>query len=291
LSETRRDSDARAAAFRRRRAVRLTLLLVALAAVAGVGLFAGTSSPTGPGGAVESDAPAPEGSAPADVACDGERPPKADSQTYENPPPMSLQDGVDYRAVITTSCGAIELDLLEEESPQTVNNFVFLAEEGFYDGLTFHRVEQNSVIQGGDPEGTGRGGAGYTIPDELPKDPKGYLFGTIAMANEGPDTGSSQFFIVVHDPDPDPEEIFEACEATDDVCGERQRAAEKDARVDEPAGYRPNYSIFGRIDPDDESAATLIEISSLQTKLGDDPVTATTPVSTVYIESVEIQEG
>lgn len=229
----------------------------------GVGLFAGGASDTGPGEVSDNPSSAP--SPPPEVACDGARPEPADPQTYPSAPPMTLDEGVDLSAIITTSCGAITLDLLEKESPQTVNNFVFLAEEGFYDGLTFHRIEQGSVIQGGDPDGDGRGGAGYTIPDEFPKDPKGYVFGTTAMANEGPGTASSQFFIVVHDPEPE--------------------------NGYEPAGYRPDYSIFGKIDPTDAaSTETLEAIAKQQTKLGDDPVTATTPVSTVYIESVEIED-
>ena len=82
-------------------------------------------------------------------------------------------------------------------APRTVNNFVFLAREGFYDGLTFHRVVRGFVIQGGDPEGDGRGGPGYTFADELPDD--GYPPGSVAMANAGPGTNGSQFFIVTGD--------------------------------------------------------------------------------------------
>ncbi len=242
------------------------MLLFALAALVGVGISAGSTSPTGPGGAELTTPPSVNPSPSAKVACKADEPEERDSQQYSNPPPMSLEKEIDYRAVITTSCGVIEMDLLEHESPITVNNFVFLANEGFYDGLTFHRVEQNSIIQGGDPEGDGSGGAGYTIPDEFPKNPKGYVFGTAGMANEGPGTGSSQFFIVVHDPDPE--------------------------GGYEPAGYRPSYSIFGKVDPDDSgSVETLVTISEKATQRGDDPVTATTPIATIYIESVEIVDG
>ena len=276
----------RDAALRRRTRVRWAGLVVALAVVAGVVLLSGG---TDEGEDQEPGATKP--SPPPKVACGADRPTAADPGTYDRPPPFELDRQVDYAAVITTSCGDIVMDLLEDEAPRTVNNFVFLAREGFYDGLTFHRVEQNSIIQGGDPEGTGRGGPGYTIPDEFPKSPDEYVFGTVGMANEGPGTAGSQFFIVVHDPDPDPQEVFELCTASEEVCLERRREAEKDARVDEPAGYRPDYAIFGRVDPTDEnSVTTLGEIATLETKIGNDPTTATQPVTDVYIESIEIFE-
>ena len=267
--------------------MRWALLAIALAAL-GIGAVAagspGNETNETTGG---SDEPTP----PPTVACDGERPESVETKTYKRPPPMTLDRQADYRAIIATSCGTIDLDLLERESPQTVNNFVFLAREGFYEGLTFHRIEQNAVVQGGDPTETGRGGAGYTIPDEFPNDPDVYVYGTVGMANQGPRTASSQFFIIVHDPDPDPEEIFEACTASETVCLERRRAAEKDARVDEPAGYRPNYTVFGEVDLEDASSAeTLEKIAKQETKLGDDPAIATSPVSEIYIESVEIEK-
>ncbi len=98
---------------------------------------------------------------------------------------------------MTTSCGVIVIALDAAAAPKTVNNFVFLARDGFYDGLTFHRVVSGFVIQGGDPEGKGYGGPGYTFPDELPDD--GYPTGSVAMANSGPGTNGSQFFIVTGD--------------------------------------------------------------------------------------------
>jgi cyclophilin family peptidyl-prolyl cis-trans isomerase len=177
-------------------------------------------------------------------------------KTYDNPPEMNLDDGVDYYAVIETNFGDIEVDLLEENAPKTVNNFVFLAKDGFFDGLTFHRVVEGFVIQGGDPKGDGTGGPGYTFQDEINPDSIGldqilvkqatflsglystwnaatsayapnnlrehaddtlsefyddevgydydygldsisFAPGVIAMANSGPDTNGSQFFITV----------------------------------------------------------------------------------------------
>lgn len=98
------------------------------------------------------------------------------------------------QAVIETHEGTITIDLLPKEAPKTVENFVTLANKGFYDGLTFHRVIQRFVIQGGDPNGNGTGGPGYTIEDE--KNDLKHIPGALSMANAGPNTGGSQFFIV-----------------------------------------------------------------------------------------------
>jgi cyclophilin family peptidyl-prolyl cis-trans isomerase len=99
---------------------------------------------------------------------------------------------------VQTNHGDITLELLPERSPQTVNNFVFLAREGFYDGVIFHRVIKDFMIQGGDPTGTGTGGPGYKFRDELEGDGT-YSRGTVAMANSGPNTNGSQFFIMHKD--------------------------------------------------------------------------------------------
>ena len=265
-------------------------LLLALVGLVAVTLLGGSTGADAPAPEDAAGSPSPQPSEPL-VACDGEQPPPADPRTYDRRPPMRLKSGVDYQAILETSCGRLTMDLLEDEAPETVNNFVFLAEDGFYDGLTFHRVERNSVIQGGDPQGTGRGGPGYTIPDEFPSSPNEYVFGTVAMANEGPGTAGSQFFIVVHDPDPDANEEFERCTASQEVCVQRRRAARRDARVDEPAGYRPDYAIFAKLDPeDDESVETLLDISQVETKISDDPTIATQPIAPIYIESIEILE-
>jgi peptidyl-prolyl cis-trans isomerase B (cyclophilin B) len=102
-----------------------------------------------------------------------------------------------YRATIATDKGAIVLDLDPQLAPKTVNNFVGLARQGFYDGLTFHRVEPGFVIQGGCPEGTGRGGPGYKFDDEPVQGQ--YRAGSLAMANAGPNTNGSQFFVCLED--------------------------------------------------------------------------------------------
>jgi cyclophilin family peptidyl-prolyl cis-trans isomerase len=114
---------------------------------------------------------------------------------WDRPPGMEIDPDKRYRAEIQTSKGTITADLFAREAPKTANNFVFLARQGFYDGLTFHRVIPGFVIQGGDPKGTGEGDAGYSFQDELDNDLK-YRRGTLAMANAGPHTNGTQFFIV-----------------------------------------------------------------------------------------------
>jgi cyclophilin family peptidyl-prolyl cis-trans isomerase len=106
-----------------------------------------------------------------------------------------LQDGVDYWAVICTDIGPIYLDLYEDKAPITVNNFVFLAQQGYYNNTTFHRVLPGFMAQGGDPTGTGSGGPGYEFEDETNNELVFDQFGLLAMANAGPGTNGSQFFI------------------------------------------------------------------------------------------------
>lgn len=119
-----------------------------------------------------------------------------DKEIYDEYPEMDLEGDLDYRAIIETSMGDIEIDLFEDDAPLAVNNFRFLAENGFYDGLILHRVINGFMIQGGDPNGDGTGGPGYTFADELDNG-HDYEPGIIAMANSGEDTNGSQFFITV----------------------------------------------------------------------------------------------
>jgi cyclophilin family peptidyl-prolyl cis-trans isomerase len=158
--------------------------------------------------------------------------PEVDAEQYDEPPPLEIDEDASYLATIDTTCGRIEVELDPAGAPMATNNFVFLAREGFYDGVIFHRVIEDFMIQGGDPEGTGTGGPGYTFEDELgPAEqayeevrselleqleeegqlepdgdvdpdtvPGGYPRGVLAMANSGPDTNGSQFFITRNDP-------------------------------------------------------------------------------------------
>ncbi len=113
---------------------------------------------------------------------------------WSNPPEMNIDPAKNYQAEVATSLGGFTIELLAAESPKTVNNFVFLAGEGFYDGVIFHRVIKTFMIQSGDPTGTGSGGPGYRFADELPAK-HSYDLGIVAMANAGPNTNGSQFFI------------------------------------------------------------------------------------------------
>ncbi|MFS0553247.1 peptidylprolyl isomerase [Brevibacillus sp. 179-C9.3 HS] len=113
---------------------------------------------------------------------------------YDKAPAMQIDKAKDYQAKISTSMGDITIDLLEKDAPIAVNNFVFLAKDKFYDGITFHRVIKNFMIQTGDPLGSGMGGPGYTFEDELKSGQK-YAPGVVAMANAGKNTNGSQFFI------------------------------------------------------------------------------------------------
>jgi len=117
------------------------------------------------------------------------------TKQWNRPPAMQIDPKKSYRAVVETDKGNIELELYPQHAPNTVNNFVFLAREGFYDGITFHRVIDNFMIQGGDPEGTGRGGPGYRFEDEVKGNPLRHETGVISMANAGPNTNGSQFFV------------------------------------------------------------------------------------------------
>jgi peptidyl-prolyl cis-trans isomerase B (cyclophilin B) len=108
---------------------------------------------------------------------------------------MSIDSQKKYTATFETSRGKIVCELFAKDAPKTVNNFVFLAREGFYDGTVFHRVIADFMIQGGDPTGTGRGGPGYRFEDETQGNPNLHEPGTLSMANAGPNTNGSQFFI------------------------------------------------------------------------------------------------
>jgi cyclophilin family peptidyl-prolyl cis-trans isomerase len=120
------------------------------------------------------------------------------TKQYDRAPDVTLDLSKNYSATIRTNHGDIAIDLFAEDAPQAVNNFVFLASEGFFDSVVFHRVVPGFVIQGGDPTGTGRGGPGYRFRDELDH-PHPYSRGTVAMANAGPNTNGSQFFICLED--------------------------------------------------------------------------------------------
>ncbi|MCC6324574.1 MAG: peptidylprolyl isomerase [Candidatus Brocadia sp.] len=123
------------------------------------------------------------------------------TKQWNTPPALQIDANKTYHATIETNRGKISIELFPKNAPKTVNNFVFLAKEGFYDGVVFHRVINDFMIQGGDPTGTGRGGPGYKFEDETKGNPLTHDTGVISMANAGPNTNGSQFFIT-HCPQP-----------------------------------------------------------------------------------------
>jgi peptidyl-prolyl cis-trans isomerase B (cyclophilin B) len=152
---------------------------------------------------------------------------------------MQIDPNGTYRAVIETDRGDIHLDLFAAHAPKTVNNFVTLARDGFYDGLTFHRVISNFMVQGGDPTGTGSGGPGYRFEDETSGNPLRHERGVISMANAGPNTNGSQFFIT-HDPQPHLDgrhtvfgRVVEGQEVVDSI---RQGDVMRSVRIEEEEG-------------------------------------------------------
>ena len=116
-------------------------------------------------------------------------------KTWSAPPAMQIDTNKNYFVTMETSEGAVKIEMLPKEAPNTVNNFIFLARQGFYNDTKFHRIIKGFMIQGGDPTGTGSGGPGYRFADELPKT-FDYKPGILAMANAGANTQGSQFFIM-----------------------------------------------------------------------------------------------
>jgi len=167
---------------------------------------------------------------------------------------MKIDPGKTYFATFKTSLGDFKVELFAKDAPKTVNNFVFLAREKFYDGTIFHRIIKDFMIQGGDPLGTGEGGPGYTFNDELP--PKlSYSPGIVAMANAGPNTQGSQFF----------------------VCN-----GENAKRLDS----HPNYTQFGKVI---EGMDTVLKISAVE--VGPDARgEVSKPKNPPILKTVEIEE-
>ena len=151
---------------------------------------AARSSPAASPAAAQAS-PKPAGASPAAA---GKPAANASGKQWPSPPAMQIDPNKSYTATIRTSLGEMKAELYAKDSPNTVNNFVFLAREDFYDGVIFHRIINGFMAQTGDPTGTGTGGPGYRFGDEL-TNPRGYTKGTLAMANAGPNTQGSQFFI------------------------------------------------------------------------------------------------
>lgn len=184
-------------------------------------------------------------STPECPAADGSSP---KTQKFSGEPPMCIDPAKTYTALMSTSMGDMVIALDPINAPKTVNNFVFLSRYHYYDGIIFHRIIQGFVCQGGDPEGSGRGGPGYRFADELPK-PGRYEVGSVAMANAGPNTNGSQFFL-----------------------------------ISGPSGVRlpPAYSLFGKIV---KGLDVLDAMEKVPTGAGDRPVTPVTIHSVTITES------
>ena len=219
---------------------RLLIPVVLAAAVAPVAACGGGSGDEG-----VATSPARSVTSPTGTVCDGHAPAGPPEPTrYEAPPPQTIDAAATYVATLETSCGDIVIRLDPRLAPTAVNNFVFLAREGFYDGLTFHRVVAGFVIQGGDPDGSGQGGPGYTFEDELPTD--GYAPGSVAMANAGPDTNGSQFFIVTGDASGLPNAYTRFGEVTKglDVARRIESFADPEADPADPSAQAPTETIY-----------------------------------------------
>ena len=186
------------------------------------------------------------------TACGAEAPPEVEIRSFPSEEDQGLGPEP-INVTINTSCGPIVVELDPASYPQTVNSFVFLAREGFYDGSVFHRIAAEFVIQGGDPQATGTGGPGYLVPDEFP--PEGFVYeeGVVAMANAGGGTTGSQFFIVVGD----------------------------NARV-----LNNTFNVVGRVVAGQEA---LDAIEAVPTSVAPGTNERSRPTQTVYIEGIEIE--
>ena len=173
---------------------------------------------------------------------------------WKTQPPMTIDQNKTYTATIRTNYGDITVQLFPKESPVTVNNFVFLSRQGYYNGVKFHRIIKTFMIQTGDPTGTGGGGPGYKFADELPTK-HSYDTGIVAMANAGPNTNGSQFFI---------------CTGSDS----------------KNLNYQPNYTQFGQV----TGGMDIVQkIASVPVKVGASGELST-PTVDVHINSITIEE-
>jgi cyclophilin family peptidyl-prolyl cis-trans isomerase len=185
------------------------------------------------------------------ITCTDKKPTTpAKQQTFPSAPPLSIDANTPQEVVMHTSCGDIDIQLDAQQAPQTVNSFLFLVQNQFYDGTTFHRIVTDFVDQGGDPKGDGTGGPGYTLPDEPPTD--GYKAGDVAMANSGPGTTGSQFFLVV---------------------------SKNGAKTLNGAGAPYKYSILGHMDAHGLKVAQKINTFGSSNEAG-------TPTRTIYVFDV-----
>jgi peptidyl-prolyl cis-trans isomerase B (cyclophilin B) len=270
LERLRARREAERQRARRRRALltygTLGLVLVVAAVAGGLWLSGGDDTPAGAAATTAEastttsaaqefdDARAGAPTAPAQVACGGRIPPRVEHPTFSKPPTTTVDPAKTYLATFQTSCGRFTVRLDPKNAPLTTANFTFLAGRRFYDSTWFHRIVPGgsagiAVIQGGDPQGTGRGGPGYAIKDELPASPDAYKKYSVAMANSGPDSGGSQFFI---------------------------------SFADNSEGLQANYSVFGQV-VDGREVVDRIAKVPVGGQSGD------TPTESVWIEKLTVK--
>jgi cyclophilin family peptidyl-prolyl cis-trans isomerase len=185
------------------------------------------------------------------TACGADQPPPLEVMEFAAPDDQSLDPDRPVTVVLTTSCGNIVIDMDPGASPETVNSFVFLAREGYFDGGASHRISPSFLIQAGDPTATGFGGPGYAVPDEYPEDGFVYERGVVAMANAGPGSTGSQFFIMVDD-----------------------------------SGLPPTFSVLGKV-VEGLDVVDRIAIIPLGVTAGGEP---SVPLETLYLERVTVSE-
>jgi cyclophilin family peptidyl-prolyl cis-trans isomerase len=187
------------------------------------------------------------------ITCSNRKPTTpAKEQSFPEAPPLTIDVSQPQSVVMHTSCGDIDVKLDPQQAPQTVNSFLYLVQNQFYNGTTFHRIVTDFVDQGGDPKGDGTGGPGYSLPDEPPKD--GYEVGDVAMANSGPGTTGSQFFLVV---------------------------SKQGAQTLSGSGAPYKYSILGRMDAHGLKVAKKINTFGSPNEAG-------TPTKTIYMFDIGI---
>jgi cyclophilin family peptidyl-prolyl cis-trans isomerase len=235
---------------RQQRRRRRTVGAISVVVVIGLGATA-VAMLTGGGSPKASATPTATSSATVEL-CTGKAPKAAGEEkpTFEKAPAMAIDRKATYTATMKTSCGTVEMELYPDVAPVGVNSFVFLARKGFYDGLTFHRIVPDFVIQGGDPAGDGSGGPGYQFDNEVSKKVTFDDGGILAYANSGNDTNGSQFFITLG-PQPDLDPTPSA-----------------------------SYTIFGKVT---KGMDVVQHIGALPTEAG-------APTQPVYIDSITVDE-
>ncbi len=234
------------------------LLIAACGGTADPTTTTATDAPTTTAPLVPLETAAPSGVPPSDypgfraqpTACGAAQPAENAAKGYTAANDMMLDPNVKLRATIKTSCGPIVVELDPAAAPETVNSFVFLAREGYFDGSASHRVLPGFVIQAGDPTATGRGGPGYIVPDELPAPGFDYNTGVLAMANAGPNSTGSQFFIMLGS-----------------------------------SGLPPSYNAFGTVIDGFDTMTAIANVPLGRSAQGETSV----PLETVYIESITIE--